>query len=209
MPAKSKSQKNLFRMVYAYKNGDLKLSDLPKSLQDKIKKVSSDISKKDAKDFTEDKIFRKDLKDTLTEGVDMKSFFKRPLINKGYTKLKRIWQDGGKKNEYRLKEDISENRDLLEPLISEIITNNKYHEFLSENNYSKDINSNFLKAMHMYVTGVAKLQNDGEDFEEKAIDIRELRDIWSSINVHRLHIFVESIIKFRKYTFKEKNLINT
>lgn len=58
-----------------------------------------------------------------------------------------------------------------------------------------------FQMVYAYKSGGLKLSD--------SIDIRELRDIWNSINVYRLHIFVQSIIRFRKNTFKDKNLINT
>lgn len=53
MPAKSESQRNLMRMVYAYKKGSLKLNKLPKSLAKKIRTVAKDIPLASAKDFME------------------------------------------------------------------------------------------------------------------------------------------------------------
>lgn len=67
--ASSKSQQRLMGMVYAYKNGNLDLEDLPKSLSDKIKdiadgtrrktgdkrKKTKGISKKSSKDFASTK----------------------------------------------------------------------------------------------------------------------------------------------------------
>lgn len=53
MPAKSEAQRNLMKMVYAYKKGSLKLNNLPKSLARKIKEIAKGISTEQASHFTE------------------------------------------------------------------------------------------------------------------------------------------------------------
>lgn len=59
MPAKSKSQRNLMGMVYAYKTGELSLKDVPPSLQEKIKKIAKGISTKSARDYAKTKGLKK------------------------------------------------------------------------------------------------------------------------------------------------------
>lgn len=51
MPAVSKAQQHLMGMVHAFKQGALKLSKLPDSLAEKIKKMAGSISDKAAKEF--------------------------------------------------------------------------------------------------------------------------------------------------------------
>lgn len=55
MPAKSKSQRNLMGMVYAYKTGELSLTDVPPSLRNKIKRIAKNISVKSARDYAKTK----------------------------------------------------------------------------------------------------------------------------------------------------------
>ena len=52
MPATSKSQANLFKMVVAYKKGKLNQDTTPITLWNKVKKIAKGISNKDAKDLT-------------------------------------------------------------------------------------------------------------------------------------------------------------
>ena len=53
--AKSASQQRLFGMVYAFKQGDLKKTEVTNTLWEKIKKIASGISLEDAKDFAKTK----------------------------------------------------------------------------------------------------------------------------------------------------------
>lgn len=62
MPAKSEAQKNLMKMVYAYKKGSIKLSKLPKDLAEKIKNISREMSMASVKHFTESDLTFKDWK---------------------------------------------------------------------------------------------------------------------------------------------------
>jgi hypothetical protein len=98
MPAKSKSQQRLFGMVTAYKDGKLKLDDLPKSLAKKIKSIADGskkktgdkrkktkgITKKAAKDIASTK--HKKLPERVTERFNQTHIIKvSTLLNEGKT----------------------------------------------------------------------------------------------------------------------------
>ena len=84
--ARSKSKQRLMGMVYAYKNGNLDLEDLPKSLSDKIKDISDGtrrktgdkrkktkgISKKSSKDFASTK--HEGLPEKVNEEINITKF---------------------------------------------------------------------------------------------------------------------------------------
>jgi hypothetical protein len=53
MPASSKSQKRLMSIVYNYKKGNIKLSDIKNYDKEKIKGMAKTMSEKDLKDFIE------------------------------------------------------------------------------------------------------------------------------------------------------------
>lgn len=53
--AKSKSQQRLFGLVHAYKKGEVDLSDLDDGLADTVRRIASNISDEDAKEFASTK----------------------------------------------------------------------------------------------------------------------------------------------------------
>ena len=55
MPSVSKAQHRLFAMAYAYKKGTLKLSDIPKNLRPVIKRLASQMTLKQLRDFAKTK----------------------------------------------------------------------------------------------------------------------------------------------------------
>lgn len=55
MLSKSKSQQRLMGMAYAYKKGDLDVSDMDKGLVDKIKKISDSMTLKKLKQYASTK----------------------------------------------------------------------------------------------------------------------------------------------------------
>lgn len=55
MPAKSKSQRRLMGMAYAYRKGMKKLSDFPEDIQDEIKRIADNMKLKDLKKFAKSK----------------------------------------------------------------------------------------------------------------------------------------------------------
>ena len=55
MPSVSIAQKRLFSMAYAYKKGTLKLSDIPKNLRSIIKRLASQMTLKQLRDFAKTK----------------------------------------------------------------------------------------------------------------------------------------------------------
>lgn len=59
MPAKSKAQKNLFGLLYAYKKGEIK------SIPKKLKKIADSMDIEDIKDFAKTK--NKNLPDKIKE----------------------------------------------------------------------------------------------------------------------------------------------
>ena len=55
MPSRSPQQQRLFGIAYSVKTGDTKLSELDKSLQDKIKSIIDSMSKKKIKEYASTK----------------------------------------------------------------------------------------------------------------------------------------------------------
>ena len=55
LPSKSRAQKRLFSMAYAYKKGTLKLSDIPKNLRPIIKRLAKQMTLKQLRDFAKTK----------------------------------------------------------------------------------------------------------------------------------------------------------
>jgi len=55
LPAVSISQKRLFSMAYAYKKGTLRLSDIPKNLRSIIKRLASQMTLRQLRDFAKTK----------------------------------------------------------------------------------------------------------------------------------------------------------
>ena len=203
-------------MVAEYKKGNLNLSDFPEPLAKKIKEIEQGIpqdleaedkliDKGDGERDDEKLLLGEDTEELKLESSQRaQTFFKRPLISRGFTKLKRIWNDGGKKNERLLFNQIREYKELLAPLFKELITSRDFLRFMEHNNYKNDLNDTFMKAVYMYFNGIAKIKNgEAEDVEERQLSKQELRDIYNSINVYRFHVFIESIIKYRKKVFRD------
>jgi hypothetical protein len=55
MPAKSKAQHGIMGMALAYKRGDMKESDLPERIRNKVKQIAASMSDKELTEFTRTK----------------------------------------------------------------------------------------------------------------------------------------------------------
>lgn len=201
-------KRNIVKLLQKIKEGEVQVEDLSQGLKEKIRETVQEIDEEDKlinpRDAEDDPdIVEPDDKKAINEySPSERQFFKRPLIDKAFTRLKRIWQQGGKKNERLLYNDVKDEKELLAPMIVEMIPNRDYQKFLKKENYRDDLKERFLKKIYMYFNEVAKIDNNGE-IEERQLSEKELEDIYNSLNVYRFHIFIESIIKFRKYAFKE------
>ncbi len=58
MPAKSKAQHGMMGMALAYKRGDMKESDLPAGIRNKIKQMAESMTDKELSEFTSTKTKR-------------------------------------------------------------------------------------------------------------------------------------------------------
>lgn len=201
-------KRNIVKLLQKIKEGKVDVHDLSEDLRTKIKEAVQEIEKEDKlidpRNVEDDPdMVEPDDKKSINEyGASEQQFFQRPLIDKAFTRLKRIWQQGGKKNERLLYNDVKQEKDLLAPMVVEMIPNRDYQKFLEDKNYKDDLNERFLKKIYMYFNEVAKIDNNGE-IEERQLSEKELEDVYNSLNVYRFHVFIESIIKFRKFAFKE------
>ena len=55
MPAKSKAQHSIMGMALAYKRGEVKASDLPERIRNKVKQIAASMSDSQLSDYTSTK----------------------------------------------------------------------------------------------------------------------------------------------------------
>lgn len=232
MPAQSKSQANLFKVVYGYKKGFIKPNDMPESLEKKVKDIADSISTDDARDLMrqEDMLIKQKDRRGIVDPEDddqqvildkalrelkmeirmlyennqkIKKFFKKPEVNKGYTTLKRLWQQGGEDNENVLYTKLPDISAQVSALFNGLLNMKEFNDFLKREEYAKDLNPTFMKSLSMYFSDVAKIKKDSGEVEERELTYEDLENIYNSLNKYKLYVFVEAIMEYRKRAFKE------
>lgn len=196
MPAKSKSQQRLMGMVYAYKNGDLKLKNIKSdSLKKKIKDISKGISLKDAKDFATTK--RKKLPQKVEESINtLNDLFVNSIKNNiiNYNNILNVLEEDVLMK--KLDSYLIENYDYI---ISNCIEKNSYNEKLNISlnifeNLIYDNNLKFSTKMNFYLS---KLNENAEDIFNADDEDYNNDELEVGVNIEKEH--EPTVDKIKKY----------
>lgn len=127
-------------------------------------------------------------------------FFRRPLIKKGIKKLRSIWRDGGKSRAKNCKMGIRKNQQDVIFVCIELLDDERFHMWLKNNNYDKDLPKDVLKAIYFYIKGHGK-HKSGDHIE---LDKSTKSTIYKNLNDNYFQLFVKVILKFRRDILKNE-----